>query len=52
MMQGRAFSYLIVIAALLVSTRLIGETAEISDAQIRQAVQVAWSTRCAMKPAL
>ncbi|HEX6175614.1 MAG TPA: hypothetical protein VF089_16515 [Candidatus Binatia bacterium] len=41
MIQARALSYFIVTAALLVSTRLIGETAEISDAQIRQGVQVA-----------
>jgi hypothetical protein len=48
MMQGCAFFYLIMI----VSTRPIGKTAEISDAQIGQAVQVAWSTRCRSKPPL
>jgi FKBP-type peptidyl-prolyl cis-trans isomerase SlyD len=39
MMQARAFFYLAIAAALLLSTRLIGETAE-TEAQIREGSQV------------
>jgi FKBP-type peptidyl-prolyl cis-trans isomerase SlyD len=41
MIQARALSYLVMIAALLLSTRLIGETAEITETQIRVGSQVA-----------
>ena len=40
MMQARALFYLAIVAALLLSTRLIGETAE-TEAQIREGSQVA-----------
>lgn len=40
MMQARALFYLTIVAALLLSTRLIGETAE-TEAQIREGSQVA-----------
>jgi FKBP-type peptidyl-prolyl cis-trans isomerase SlyD len=40
MMQARALFYLAIMAALLLSTRLIGETAE-TEAQIREGSQVA-----------
>ena len=40
MMQPRAHFYLAIVAALLLSTRLIGETAE-TEAQIREGSQVA-----------
>jgi FKBP-type peptidyl-prolyl cis-trans isomerase SlyD len=39
MMQARALFYLAIVAALLLSTRLIGETAE-TEAQIREGSQV------------
>jgi FKBP-type peptidyl-prolyl cis-trans isomerase SlyD len=41
MMHVRPVFYLALIAALLLSTRLIGETAEITEAQIREGSQVA-----------
>ena len=40
MMQPRALFYLAIVAALLLSTRLVGETAE-TEAQIREGSQVA-----------
>jgi FKBP-type peptidyl-prolyl cis-trans isomerase SlyD len=41
MMPGRAHFYLLIITALLLSTSLIAETAEVTEAQIREGSQVA-----------
>ena len=41
MMPGRAHFYLLMITALLFSTRLVAETAEIAETQIREGSQVA-----------
>jgi FKBP-type peptidyl-prolyl cis-trans isomerase SlyD len=41
MMPGRAHFYLLMITALLLSTSLIAETAEVTEAQIREGSQVA-----------
>ncbi len=41
MMHVRPVFYLAMIATLLLSTRLIGETAEITETQIREGSQVA-----------
>jgi FKBP-type peptidyl-prolyl cis-trans isomerase SlyD len=41
MIQARSLFYLVMIAAILLSTRVIGETAEITETQIREGSQVA-----------